>query len=217
METKIERQAEVEIEFDREQAFLLYANFCGDLERTAHALNIRPIDVLKVVEECGWNEKLAGIIGLKKSARPGDIERGINRAQNFVQAHKFRLFVERVIRKLTALNEAEFMSYVFEASDKEGNQINKLSTRAIADLASAMEKCQSMTYLALSDTAQDRAKREEGVDDSASGGHLHAQIAAAMAEVGRDNSPRAQLLDAQIERAAELVQDMTKPVNRYDQ
>lgn len=209
-------EQETEIVFDREQAFQLYATFCGDVERTAHALGIRPVDVLRAAEELGWNNKLANIIALKKSARPGDIERGINRAQNFVQAHKFRLFVERVIRKLTGLTEAEFQEYIFEAKDKEGMTVSKLSTRAIADLASAMEKCQSMTYLALSDTAQDRAKREEAVDDSASGGHLHAQIAAAMAEAGKDTSPRAHLLDAQLQQAGDIVKDMTKPVNPYN-
>lgn len=210
------RMAEAEIVMDREQAFLLYANFCGDLERTAHALNVRPVDVLKAAEELGWNEKLAAILKLKKSARPGDIERGINRAQNFVQAHKFRMFVDRVIRRLTAMNEAEFMEYVFEGKTKEGETISKLSTRALADLASAMEKCQAMSYQALCDTSQDRTKRDEQGGDGDSGGALHAQIAAAMAAVAKDSSPRAQLLDAQIQTGAAIAADMTKPTNPYD-
>lgn len=210
-------RTEAEEILDKEQAFELYATFCGDLERTAHALGVRPLDVLKAAEELGWNEKLAGIFKLKKSTRPGDVERALNRAQNFVQAHRFRRFVERVIHKLTGMNEGEFMEYIFEATTKEGTTVTKLSTRALADLASAMEKCQAMTYLALSDTAQDRAKRDEQVDENAVGGHLHAQIAAAMAEVSKDNSPRAQLLDAQIQQAEEVKIEAKRPVNKYDQ
>ena len=92
-----------EVVFDREQAFLLYATFCGDLEKTAHALNVRPVEVLRMVDEEGWNERLKAILELKKSGRPGDIERAINRALNFVMAHKFRLFLERVLFRLTGM------------------------------------------------------------------------------------------------------------------
>jgi hypothetical protein len=59
---------------DRENAFLLYATFTGDLERTAHALNVRACDVLLMADEEKWNEKLKPILDLKKSTKPGDIE-----------------------------------------------------------------------------------------------------------------------------------------------
>jgi len=195
---------------DREQAFLLYATFCGDLERTAHSLGLRPVDVLKMADEGDWNEKLGAILKLKKSARPGDVERGVNRALNFVQAHKFRLFLERVIRKISSMTDEQVDDYIFTTPDKEGNPVNKLTTRALADLASAMEKCQAMSYLALSDTTQDRTRRDEASASGESGGDLHAQIASAMAEVGKDQSPRAQLFDAQLEIAQAAKEDKPK-------
>ena len=87
--------------------------------------------------------------------------------------------------------------YLLTKTTKEGT-VPSLSTRALADLASAFEKAQAMTYLALNDTAQERVKRNETVDAEQSGGELHARIAAAMAEVRTSNTPRAMLLDAQL-------------------
>src|SRR6185503_1658411 len=124
-----------EVSFDRANAFQLYAVFTGDLERTAHALNISPVALLKVADSEGWQRKLEPIIALKKSNKPGDIERGINRALNFVQCHRMRLFLERVITKLTGFSEDDLNEYIFNAhADKTGEKYAKLTTRAIADL-----------------------------------------------------------------------------------
>lgn len=183
---------------DRENAFLLFAAFCGDVEQTAHALNISPATILKVAEDDGWLTKLRSIIELKKSKRPGDVERALNRAMNFVQAHRMRMVCERMIKKLTNLSDEQIEDYLMTGHLKDGTAVNKLSTRALADLASAIEKCQALSYLALNDTAQERIKRDEHADPHTSGGELHSQIAKAMAEAGASTSPRAQLLDAQL-------------------
>lgn len=198
------------VTIDREQAFLLYATFCGDIERTAHSLNISPATVLKVVEDEGWNKKLASIIELKKSNRAGDLERSLNRAMNFVQAHQFRLFVQRVIRRVTGMSDDELEEYLLTGYSKEGKH-PKLSTRALADLASALEKCHAMSYLALNDTAQERIKRNEIADAGEAAGDLHARIAKAMSEAGASASPRAQLFDAQLAAAQEIAAAAQKP------
>ncbi len=189
---------------DREQCFLIYTTFCGDVERTAHALGIRPIDVLRVADDEHWMDKIKPIIELKQSSRPGDFERGVNRALNFVQAHKFRLFLERIMKKIGGFNDEEINDYLFhvgQADDKSA--VKKLSCRAMADLASAIEKCHAMSYLALNDTVQDRTRRKEQTDDNASAGDLHAKIALAMAEAGATTTPRAKLLDVQLAVVAE--------------
>lgn len=194
-------------EFDREQAFLLYATFCGDCERTAHCLGVKPVDVLRVADDEAWNVRLQGIISLKKSNRPGDIERALNRAQNFVQAFRMRVFIERVLDKLSKLSSSELDDYVFnESADKNGDKTKKLTTRAIADLTSALEKCHALTYLALNDTVQDRTRRKEQAsadDDSSAAGELNVQIANAMGKLKASTSPRALLFDAQLAVAAE--------------
>ncbi len=195
-------------DIDREQAFLLYATFAGDIERTSHALNVPAAAVLQMAEQEGWTNKLGPILALKKSSKPGDLERGINRAMNFVQAHRMRLFVQRVITRITGMNEGEFEEYLFV---KGKDDTRKLTTRALADLASAMEKCQALTYAALNDTAPERAKRkEDGVDSDVSTGDLHAQISAGLAAVRASATPRAQLFDAQLAQAEELSKQARK-------
>src|SRR5688572_19577276 len=127
------------IAIDRENAFMLYATFTGDLVRTAASLGVRPMDVLRVAQEEEWDEKLKPILELAKSAKPGDIERAINRALNFVQSHRMRMIIERVIKRLTAMTPEELDEYLFTSSTaKDGSEISKLSTRALADLASAL-------------------------------------------------------------------------------
>lgn len=173
-------------QIDRKNAFLLYATFCGDVEQTAHALGVPPVVVVHAARLDGWDEQLKTIIGMKKSSRPGDVERAINRAVNFVQAFRMRLFIERVLQKLTGLNDAELSDYLFEEREnKAGNVTNKLTTRPIADLTSALEKCHALTYLALNDTAQDRSRRQEQADNQEfEAGALHVAIAKAMAAAG---------------------------------
>lgn len=193
---------EVKADIDRPQVFLLYATFCGDVEKTAHAVGLRPIDILRVADEENWNDKLKSIIELKKSNRPGDIERAINRALNYVQANRMRLMVERVLHKLSLMTGEDLEKYIFtDHEPKTGLPYSKLTTRALADLASALEKAQAMTYLALGDTTQDRNRRKEDDAGEQAGSQMHEQIAAAMSAVGASTSPRAQLLDAQLKVA----------------
>ncbi len=197
---------------DRENAFLLYAAFCGDLERTAHALNIRTMDVLRMADEENWNEKLRGILELKKSGRPGDVERMINRALNFVQAHKMRMVIERVLCRITKLTPEELEDYMFSGKvSKDGDIEKKLSTRAIADLASALEKCHAMTYAALNDSAPERAKRNDKEDGAASAADMYVRITEAVQKAGASHSPRAQLFDAQIQIGQQAQAEMAKP------
>lgn len=203
---------------DRENAFLLFTTFAGDVVKTAHATGLQASTVLKMAEEEGWLTKLAPILALKKSTKPGDLERGLNRAMNFVQAHKMRTFISRVINRVTGMDEAEFNEYLFNVTkDKDGFLTKKLTTRALADLASALEKCQAMTYLALNDTSQDRAKRKEGDEDAeVSAADIHAQISEGLAKVRGSSTPRAMLFDAQLEQAQGIIEQANKPANPHD-
>lgn len=207
---------ETQAEIDRPQVFLLYATFCGDVEKTAHAVGLRPIDILRVADEEKWNDKLKAILELKKSNRPGDIERAINRALNYVQANRMRLLVERVLHKLSMMTGHDLEKYIFtEHEPKTGLPFSKLTTRALADLASALEKAQAMTYLALGDTTQDRNRRKEDDAGEHSGSQMHEQIAAAMGAVAASSSPRAQLLDAQLKVSHDTVAEARPPVHEH--
>lgn len=208
---------QIDLAIDRENAFLLYATFCGDVVRTAHALNVPAQAVLAIADEEGWTGKLKPIIDLSKSQKPGDLDRAVNRALNFVQCHKMRCLLERVLRELTEKTDAQLAELSLESvSSKDGEKIKtKLCTRGFADLTSALEKCHAMSYLALSDTAQDRSKRKEaGGEESVP--DLHAAIAKAMAQAGASNTPRSKLFDAQLQRGNELAAAAVKPVSPND-
>lgn len=202
-----------DVVIDRENAFLLYAAFTGDVERTAHALNVSAVQVMRMAEVCGWNDKLRGILELKRSGKPGDVERAINRALNFVQAHKLRMLLERILQRITGMTHTEIDEYLFSGKITQAGSIEKkLSTRALADLASALEKCHAMSYLALTDTAQDRAKRNEAASgDGGSATEMHLRMAEAMREAGASVDPRIHLIDAQLEVGAQTARDAKTP------
>lgn len=201
------------LQIDRQNAFLLYTTFTGDVERTAHALNVRPVDVLRIADEEGWADKLKSIIELKKSTRPGDLERAINRAVNFTQAHRWRMLLEQQLSRMCAMTPEELDAYLMQETEKiqrDGTTVRtrKLSTRPLADMAAAIEKCHALTYQALADTASDRTRREENADSATAGGELHAALAAAMAKVAASTTPRALLFDAQLQ----IAETVAKPV-----
>lgn len=203
--------------FDRGQAFLVFSTMCGDVERTAACLNVRAVDILRAAEEENWLEKLKPIIELSKSDKKGSVEKAINRALNFAQCHRMRLFIERIINRVSAFSDEDLDDYIFHKNTaKDGSQIKSLTTRAVADLSAALEKIQALTYLALNDGTQARLKREEKDDDGASVGDLSVQIAKAMASVRASSTPRAQLLDAQLEVGQSLAKEATRPVNPND-
>jgi hypothetical protein len=204
---------------DRENAFLLYATFTGDLERTAHALNIRACDVLLMADEEKWNEKLKPILELKKSTKPGDVERAINRALNFVQAHRMRMVIERVVFRLYNMKPDEMEEYLFAQSSigKDGKEYvyKKLTTRSLADLASAIEKCHAMSYMALNDSAPERGRRKDDSDPVAAG-DMHVKIAEAMQKAAESKTVRAQLFDAQVAIGQETADVSLPPASPHD-
>lgn len=190
-------------DFDRSSVFLLYAANLGDVAKTAFAVGLDPVALLRVVDEEGWNRKLEPILEKIKSQRPQEFERGLNRCINFVQAFRFRQILERSIKLLTGWSDEQLVDYLTpESFDKAGNASRKLSTRALADLASALEKSHSLSYQALGDTASERIKRPPS-DGEGTALDLHARISAAMSGISASNSPRALLLDAHIEQAEE--------------
>jgi hypothetical protein len=171
-------------DLDRDNAFMLYATFCGDVDRTAHALSVEPEAVRGMVDQGKWDQKLRGILELKKSGKAGDVERAMNRAVNYVQAHRLRVFLERVLQHIFScpLEQIEEWMFSFQYSKGDTEPVKKFSTRPLADLAAALEKCHSLTYLALGDSATERRGRNDVQDSDVSGGEIHARIAAAMSK-----------------------------------
>ena len=182
-------------------------------------------DSLRVAEDEGWLNKLGKIIELRKSSRPGDFERAMNRAVNYVQAWRARAFCDRMLNRLIKQADENLDDLVFQVDEKinsktgDVNTSRKINARWAADLVSAIEKAQSLTYLALNDTVQDRNRRKEQAADEGdqAASDLHTRIAAAMHEVGASTSPRALLFDDQLRIAGEMKQEATAaPPSPYD-
>lgn len=195
------------IELDVDQVFMLYAAFCGDVSKTAHSAGISRTQVEDLALEYGWPERIKSLVDLTQGAKPGDVERGINRAMNFVQAHRWRIFLEGTLRALAKVGtdgDAMLDLFTTEKRNKDGAVVERVfSARALADISTALEKVHWMTYQALNDSPQERAKRVEKPADDAAQADVHARLAAALAAM-RANSPRTQLEDAQTELAAHL-------------
>jgi hypothetical protein len=193
------QHAQFKIKFDRQAAFLLYAQFCGDAVRTAAALNIKPCDILEVSKEAKWDEQIQPILELKASGRPGDVERALNRAVNFVQAYKLKIFLERVLHKLDQMKDEDIEDFVFQSSVRDGVVTKKLDMRPLTDLVAAVEKAHALTYAALGDTATERIKRVDNV--SANLEDIHVKMADAFARIKAGDSRTEKLFDARLRLA----------------
>ncbi len=180
----------VETIADPEEVFRLYAMFVGDLERTAIAAHLPLEQVAEMAAAGDWNKRIAVLIRLQKSGIPGDVERGVNRAINFIQADRMRRVIERVINTLNNMSADEMMQNLLcVTEDRNGNVTSKILTRPFADLATALEKCHAMTYQALNDTATDRKGRSEHEDTaSASAGEMHLALVDAMSKARKSVS-----------------------------
>ena len=173
-----------------EEIFRLYAMFVGDLERTAIAANL-PIDEVADMATAGqWHKRIAVLIKLQQSGIPGDTERGVNRAINFIQAEKLRTLIERILTMLVNASATELVyNLLAVTTDKEGNTTTRIVTRPFADLATALEKAHAMTYQALNDTATDRKDRRETDDKNATAGEMHMALVDAFAKVRAGTPP----------------------------
>jgi len=201
------KETQFKIKFDRQAAFLLYAQFCGDAVRTAAALNIKPCDILEVAKDSEWDSQIQPILELKASGRPGDVERALNRAVNFVQAYKLKIFLERILSKLDQMKEEDVEEYIFQTNVRDGVVSKKMDTRPLTDLVAAIEKCHALTYMALGDTATERVKRVDNA--SANLEDIHVKMADAFARIKAGDSRTERLFDARLKLAQSVELEKT--------
>lgn len=168
------------------RVFLIYSAFVGDIEKTAAALNLDPAFVAKLAADEGWNRQLEKVVLMSKGGRPGDFERAQNRALSFVQAHQTSELINRVLEQFQGMTNEEVLEAIASVA-KDGSR--HVSARFFADLTAALEKCHSMKYAALGDTAGERVKREDGQSDEMNATALH------LAVMGALNNPKVKAID----------------------
>lgn len=182
---------------DVAQIFLCYMAVIGDVPKTAAALDLDPALVEHLAEKHGWKEKVRRISIMSKSEKPGDWERAQNRALNFVQAHRIRQVIDRVILHFQGM-DVEALIEALSSRDARGSV--HVSSKFFADLTAASERVHQMSYYALGDTVKERESQPKDADGSTPA-QLHAALIAAL------NNPTMQGREAEV-----LVKEATQVV-----
>jgi len=188
--------------------FLVYSAFVGDVDKTAAALNLDPAFVAKLAKDEGWNTQLEKICLMSKGGRPGDYERSVNRALSFVQAHQTSEILNRVLEQFSDMTNEEIIEAIASVA-KDGSR--HVSGRFFADFTAAMEKCHSMKYAALGDTAGERVKRTDVESDEMNATALHMAVMSAL------NNPKVKAIDvvselkAGVDGTVKQITDSTEP------
>lgn len=148
---------------DQARVWMCYAGFGGDLEKTAMAAQV-PLAVVRALEhDFNWIVKLKK---LKTGAGAPEAEKLANRAVSYIQARRLREIVERAINLVEdeeALLRAMLKFHLTKEGDVDRVEVN---SKALLDLAKAMESAHSACYRALGDKVPAQAdpveSREKG-------------------------------------------------------
>lgn len=156
---------------DVSQIFQTYITFGGDVDKTAVALDIDPRTIRDLERAENWPAKVEEWNKLREGD-PRDVQIQINRAVNYVQAHRLRQILDRVVSHLNEKPVEELVDLLTKTT-KAGSEF---TARPLTDLTKAIESCQLMTQRALGDTVAERP--EESPDKG--GSRVALQVMAAM-------------------------------------
>ena len=136
---------------DVSQVFQTFITFGGDVERTALAVGMQPVDVRNLAAQERWADKLS-LWNEFQTGDKKDLQIQINRAVNYVQAHRMRSIIDKIITELSAKDGKGLIELLTEVHNGEKSSSEKFSARAITDLVKGAEACQLMTQRALGDS-----------------------------------------------------------------
>ena len=176
---------------DVSRCFIVFMTLCGDVQKTAAALDIDPAVVEKLATEEHWHQKISRVSMLSKSGKPGDYERGVNRALNFAQAHRVRRLLDTILERYEGMDADQILEQI---TSRTSTGASSVSARFFSDLTAAIEKAQHLSYLALGDTAGERpdVTTEEG---ELSANQMHIAVINALNNPAMRNQPPAKLLN----------------------
>lgn len=143
---------------DPVQIFLTYMSFAGDVRQTAHVLQVDPAAVVALEADGNWRSKIKELVELSSGKDPGEYKLAVNRSVNYVQSHRLRSLLDRVLTVLTEKSNEELVDLLTTTGPKG----NSFSTRPLTDLTKACETAQLMTRLALGDVGAGQLAEDEG-------------------------------------------------------
>lgn len=144
-------------ELDVSSIFEHYLTFQGDVNRTAVALNLDPQDIRTLATEEKWGEKIERWNQVQQGSSQ-DFQIQMNRAVNFVQSHRMRSILDKLVSHLSTKSADEIVDLLTTNTTHGSN----FSARALTDLVKGIEACQAMTQRALGDTAAERPDATTG-------------------------------------------------------
>lgn len=196
---------------DVSQILLTFVALCGDVPKTAEALNLDPQVVQQLADAEGWDLKIQRVTLMAKSGKPGDFERAQNKALAFVQGHRIRSLLDKVIQRFAGMDADEICEEMTVTS-KYGRV---MSARFFTDLAAASQKANDLCFMALGDTVGERTQRDDAPDQM-NVSALHAAVIASLNAAGSSTKPAEQIVR---ELAAEVSQvvPVSQPVTERTQ
>ena len=162
---------------DVSKVFLCYVATIGDVERTALACDLDPEVVRELALSEDWNVKVKRLrLASKGSGEAADeFARLQNRALAWVQAHRLRDVLDRVVMKLSEQTDDELIAGITETA-KDGS--TKLNARVFSDLSKALETVNGLAFASLGDTIPERKAATGGAGQATA--DLHSALVAAL-------------------------------------
>ena len=181
---------------DVSQIFQTYIAFAGDAERTAVALNMHVSEIRQLANAENWQAKVSEWTKLREGD-PRDVQIQINRAVNYVQAHRLRSVIDKVVSHLSEMDAAG----IVDTLTKNSAHGSEFSARPLTDLVKAAEACQAMTARALGDTIGERPE----ADPNAKGSSIALQVMAAMSAADKVGLDSVEIVKEQLAQPPRLI------------
>lgn len=151
---------------DPAEVFAVYLQQGANAQRTALTLKIPVAEVEGLVRQHRWDVKVKEYTGGIENPTLEDFQRGqrgLNRAVNYIQAHRLRDLVDRVVQKL---NDPQTLEEYTTVRTKDGF---RRDLKPIRELAEAARTAQELSYRALGDSmdvsvTDDQTAAKDGKD-----------------------------------------------------
>ncbi len=129
---------------DPGEIFAVLLQFNGDVTRTASTLQLEDDTVRALATKHGWLAKIQSYTGPDAAGKEG---RTINRAVNFLLAHRLRSLVDKVATNLG--QDDDMLTQALVVTNAAGSRVDM---KVLRDLADAGRIASEMTYRALGDS-----------------------------------------------------------------